>query len=172
MPKRRFKTSSRPWVTGDIKKAEAKWRIPETEWTGLEKKLMLAEMTRVGVIIMMNTHLFRWDGRIFLQRKGGPIGLRATCAVARVTMLHWDVQLQILLKRNNIHLDEGGRYMDDIRLFLDAVQEGWRWDMDGLYYCEEWRMEDELSGDSHTKRTAKVVGGMMNSLSEFLTLKT
>ena len=78
LPKRRFKTSSRPWVTGDIKKAEAKWRIPETEWTGLEKKLMLAEMTRVGVIIMMNTHLFRWDGRIFLQRKGGPIGLCAT----------------------------------------------------------------------------------------------
>ena len=77
-------------MTGDVKKAENSWNIPEVEWTKLEQKLVVAEMTRIGVITMMNTHLFQWDGKFYLQRKGGPIGLRATCAVARMTMLFWD----------------------------------------------------------------------------------
>ena len=42
--------------------------------------------------------------------------------------------------------------------------------MDGLYYREEGKMKDALSGDSNTKRTATVVRDMMNSLSEFLNL--
>ena len=79
---------------------------------------------------------------MFLQLKGGPIGLRATCAVARVTMLFWDEKLAKKLKDNNIILDDGSRYMDDVRLVMDAIQEGWRWDNGGLYYSEGWKLED------------------------------
>ena len=53
LPKRNHKTGSRPWVTGDFKKAELAWSIPQVEWTKLEERLMLAEMTRIGVIVMM-----------------------------------------------------------------------------------------------------------------------
>ena len=48
LPKRNHKTGSRPWVTGDFKKAELAWSIPQVEWTKLEERLMLAEMTRIG----------------------------------------------------------------------------------------------------------------------------
>ena len=131
LPRRKHKTSSRSWVTGKMKNAENSWNIPEVEWTDLEKRLMMAEMTRMGVIVMMNSHIFRWDGKLYLQRHGGPIGLRATCAVARVTMLFWDEKLACVLKRNHIDLDQGMRYMDDVRLVLDAIHEGWRWTEDG-----------------------------------------
>ena len=107
LPIRKSKTGSKPWVTGSIKNAEDSVNIPNREWTGIEEKILLAEMVRIGVIVMMNTHLFRWNGKIFLQKKGGPIGLRATCCVARITMLHWDGKLMRKLKLNNIKLDEG-----------------------------------------------------------------
>ena len=48
LPKRVHKTGSRPWVTGDFKKAELAWSIPQVEWTKLEERLMLAEMTALG----------------------------------------------------------------------------------------------------------------------------
>ena len=70
LPTRKFKTSSRPWVTGSKKTAEKRWNMPKVEWSDLEKTMMLAEMTRIGVIVMMNTHLFRRNGKIFLQGKG------------------------------------------------------------------------------------------------------
>ena len=170
LPKRNHETGSRPWVTGDFKKAELAWSIPQVEWTKLEERLMLAEMTRIGVIVMMNSHLFRWDGKIFLQRQGGPIGLRSTCAVARITMMHWDGKLAEFMDVNNIRLEMGARYMDDVRLILDSIHEGWRWDRGGLYFSEGWKLEDEKSGETSTQRTARVPRDMMNDVLKFLNL--
>ena len=170
LPKRKHQRSSRPWVTGSMKEAEAKWVTPDIEWTEMEKRLMVAEMTRVGVIVMMNTHLFRWNGKLYLQKKGGPIGLRATCAVARVVMLFWDDKLAEVMKFNNIKLDDGMRYMDDVRLVLDALHEGWRYMDGGLYFSEGWRMEDLATEESGTQRTARILKDMMNDIMKFLNL--
>ena len=115
------------WVTGDFKKAELAWSIPQVQWSKLEERLMLAEMTRIGVIVMMNSHLFRWDGKIFLQRQGGPIGLRSTCAVARITMMHWDRKLAEFLEASNIRLEMGARYMVDTRLYSFRLEMGSWW---------------------------------------------
>ena len=92
--------------------------------------------------MMINTHLFRWVGRIFLQKNGGPIGLRAKCCVARITMLHWDGKLLEKLKQNNLKLDEGARYMDDVRAILAGLRKCWRWIDNCLYFCKEWEAED------------------------------
>ena len=47
-------------------------------------------------------------------------------------MLFWDQQLEKTLMENNICLTDGSRYMDDVRLVLDALREGWRWEDGGL----------------------------------------
>ena len=153
-----------------MKNAEASLNIPDKEWTRLEEKILVAEMVRIGVIVMMNTHLFRFDGKIFLQKEGGPIGLRATCCVARITMLHWDGKLIEKLKQNNIKLDEGARYMDDIRAILAGIRAGWRWIDDGLFYCKEWEEEDKMLGETPTQRTSRILQGIMNSIMNFLNL--
>ena len=157
-------------MTGSIKNAENSWIIPDKEWTDWEKRVLVAEMVRIGVVVMMNTHLFRWDGRIFLQKKGGPIGLRATCCVARITMLHWDGKLLAKMKQNNLRLDEGARYMDDVRAILAGIREGWRWTDDGLYFCKEWEAEDRLLEETPTQRSARILQGIMNSILSFLKL--
>ncbi len=38
----------------------------------------------------MNNHTYKFNGEIFLQNGGGPIGLDLTGAIARVFMLSWD----------------------------------------------------------------------------------
>ena len=43
-------------------------------------------MMMIGVTEMMNSRLYMFNNKILLQQAGGPIGLRATCAVARVVM--------------------------------------------------------------------------------------
>ena len=65
-------------------------------------------------------------------------------------MLWWDGQLLDILMRNNIRLEEGACYMDDIRLLLNSIKEGWRWDGSGLAHCEEWEREDKDSGETPT----------------------
>ena len=73
MARNKSKKEGRPWVTGLMKNAEASWIIPNKEWTRLEERILVAELIRIGVIVMMNTHLFCRDGKIFLQKEGGLI---------------------------------------------------------------------------------------------------
>ena len=59
-----------------------------------------------SVITMMNTHLYEFNGKIFLQQAGGPIDLRGTCAVERVVMNHWDTLWIGLLKAEKMTHEE------------------------------------------------------------------
>jgi hypothetical protein len=79
----------RPGVTSDPRK-EGNWIFPDTELTELEQRMVIAMMVQIGVIVAMNTHQYSFDGKMFLQNAGGPIGLRVTCAIARVVMNTWD----------------------------------------------------------------------------------
>ena len=54
--------------------------------TKREKRMIVATVIHLGVLTMINTHMYEFDSEIFLQRAGGPIGLRSTCAVTQVTM--------------------------------------------------------------------------------------
>ena len=93
---------------------EEHWFFPSMQLTASEKRMVVAMVVKVGVLIMMNTHVYSWNGESYLQKAGGPIGLRSTCAIARVVMNEWDARWQELSVRNNIILRKGDHYMDDI----------------------------------------------------------
>ena len=111
---------------------EEHWYFPTAELTEADKRMIVATVVKVGVLVMMNTHVYTWNGESYLQKAGGPIGLRSTCAVARVVMNEWDARWTTLCKKNNIILGKTNRYMDDIRAFLKALREGCRWREGGL----------------------------------------
>ena len=117
---------------------------------------------------MMNTHLYSFNGKVFIQQAGGPIGLRSTCAVARIVMNEWDIRWLKEMKDNNIAIIKGERYMDDIRAILNALKKGWRWWQGGLWFCEEWLGEDQRDGKSACRRTADALLGSMNDVFNFL----
>ena len=136
LPVRTAKGGTRPWVSSKPGN-ETNWRFPKVEYTALEKKKMVATIVQIGVLVMMNTHLYNFNGSTFLQCEGGPIGLRATCAVARVVMNEWDARWMNLMKVNNITIMDGERYMDDVRAILKALKPGWRWWDGGLHFCQD-----------------------------------
>ena len=84
IPRRRKRQGTRPGPTGkdprsrDIGSQE-QWIFPDIVLTEDEKRRILAAVVRVAVEILFSTHLYTFGGEVFLQQKGGPIGLRATC---------------------------------------------------------------------------------------------
>ena len=66
--------------------------------------------------------------KLFNQREGGPIGLRSTCALARVVMGRWDCKWKKRMNSCNIKVEDDGRFVDDARVFLYPIRPGWRWE--------------------------------------------
>ena len=122
---------------------------------------------RLAVEVLFRTHVYSFKGNLYRQADGGPIGLRATCAIARVCMAQHSVMWQNRMKDSNINIAGSGFYVDDGRVFMHPLRPGWRWTEDGLWYCREWELEDEsLSNIEITKRA---VGKSMDGMIECLT---
>ena len=64
-------------------------------------------------------------GKIFKQQKGGPIGLRGTCALARLCMQIFDVKWEGILEKLRIPVELITQYMDEGRAFLAPLKPGW-----------------------------------------------
>ena len=173
LPWRSKKSGVRPGVTGDGPMGADsgdcdQWTFPRICLTKLEKRKIVATVVQMGVIVLFNSHVYQFGGKFFLQKKGGPIGLRATCAIARVTMLSWDVKWQQIMKENGIEMEACGRYMDDLRAFLYGIRKGWRWWDGELCYCQEWEREDEAVGMCDLERTTTVLQEIMKEVCHFL----
>ena len=79
----------RPGVSSNPNNDEC-WTYPKGERTDFEERMIVAMAVQIGIIAVMNTHQYSFNGKTFLQKAGGPIGLRSTCAAARVVMNEWD----------------------------------------------------------------------------------
>ena len=136
----------------------------------MEKKLILATVMQIAVRAVFDTHVYQFAGKIYHQQRGGPIGLRATCAIAKVVMGDWDRRLHKIMSDNGLCIEEAARYVDDVRLWLHAIEMGWRWtENKKLEYREEWRVEELKQNMTATGKTASVLIDIMNSVSGMLT---
>ena len=51
---------------------------------------MIARMFGIAVHTAMSNHTYRFDGKVYQQEDGGPIGDELAQAVARIVMIWWD----------------------------------------------------------------------------------
>ena len=176
LPRRRHHNGTRPGVTGvDPRGPEAgnqdQWKFPPgVKLTEKEKRMIVATVMKIAVMVLFRTHVYEFGGKFFLQKKGGPIGLRSTCAIARIVMLWWDERFLALVAANNLTLEEQARYMDDIRVWLYSIRLGWRWTRDGLRFCRDWRKEEMAGGMTGLQKTMEILKGMMNDICDWLIL--
>ena len=49
----------------------------------------------------------------------------------------------------------GMRYMDDIRILMKAIKEGWRWENGRLKFKKCWQQEELREGISREKKTSR-----------------
>ena len=123
-----------------------------------------------AVMTLFKTHCYTFGGKYYLQKQGGPIGLRSTCCIARLVMIWWDKKLLELMGTSNMTLEECQRYMDDIRLWMYSIRLGWRWTDGELVFSSTWRQEELDRGMTGLEKTTEVVKNMMNSICNFLSL--
>ena len=85
-------------------------------------------------------------------------------------MLWWDEEFLEVLKKNNLAIIRGARYMDDVRLWLRAIRLGWRWQDGKAQFRKEWREEEMAAGMTLLQKTSEVLEGAMNSVCSWLRL--
>ena len=76
--------------------------------------MIIAMVAQKSVLAIFKTHTYWFANKFFLQRRGGPIGLRSTCCIARLVMMWWDEKLLDVIKQSNVKIIGSARYMDDV----------------------------------------------------------
>ena len=54
---------------------------------------IIAEVVSMAIRAMFRNHFYKFGGKMYCQARGGTIGLRGTCAVARMVMQLFDLKL-------------------------------------------------------------------------------
>ena len=68
LPRRTARVGVRPGVTASPTNEEH-WAFPWVELTEYKKRLIVATVVKIGVL-EMNTHIYSWNGEIYLQKAG------------------------------------------------------------------------------------------------------
>ena len=145
---------------------QEQWVFPRVVLTEEDKLEIIGTVLSIATTTMFSHHYYSFGGAKFKQKGGGPIGLRGTCAVARLMMQIFDVKWEEQLRDLCIKIWLNTRYMDDGRTAMPPLRPGWRWDEGSLKYCVRWEKEDqELTNLEITKR---VILGTLNTVEEYL----
>ena len=81
---------------------QEQWRFPDVVINEEERREIIATVVSIAVKELFSNHLYTFGDKTYRQTRGGAIGLRATCAIARVTMNMWDDLWTRKLKDLNI----------------------------------------------------------------------
>ena len=96
LPWRRKIRGSRPGMKGcgprgKLRGDTEQWVFPRVVLTETEKKDLVATVVQIMTEALFENHFYTFGNKTYHQKGGGPIGLRGTCAVARVTMQMFDI---------------------------------------------------------------------------------
>ena len=115
-----------------------------------QKRRLISKVVGVAVLTVFRHHMYQFNGEVFSQDGGAPIGLRLTSICARIVMDHW---ASIFLTRvseagTDVHLF--AKYVDDVNLVLSGLALGTRWSKDTmtLTHLDSLEREDRESGRS------------------------
>ena len=175
LPWRRKNQGCRPGVRGIGPKGpevgdQEQWVFPRITLTAEDKLEILGTVLDIATTALFSHHYYSFGGSKYKQKDGGPIGLRGTCAIARLMMQIFDVKWEGTLKDLCIKIWLNCRYMDDGRTAMPPLKPGWRWMEGSLKFCTKWEREDqELSSLEITRR---VILGTLNMVEDYLSFTT
>ena len=103
---------------------------------------------------------------------GGPIGLKATGYVARLTMDRWIQLFRQKLEDHGLIIKLLKKYVDDVVVVVDNIKPGSRLEEGQLRYRSEWEEEDKRQGVTPDQNTMRYLNGVANSFFKFLQFTT
>ena len=111
----------------EASKAESKWTTGKEQLSRGERRAIIAKVIEIAIRETFRNHVYRFDGQLFRQTKGGAIGLRLTGIVCRLVMDRWVTNLIKALDQVGITLDLLAKYVDDVNTVLPVIGRGLRW---------------------------------------------
>ena len=130
-----------------------------------DNKKIISKVIEILVVTTFETHVYAWGGKIFMQSKWCPIGVRASGTVAKVAMEKWIQALEAALVEGGLKVHLLLKYVDDVLVAMETVQLGARW-LDGkLVYTKEALEDDRKEGRTRKEVTWKILAEVANSIS-------
>ena len=124
------------------------WRFARNYELHIQKK-MVATMVHIATLVLMQTSLYSFGGKVYQQMSGSGIGLRASACIAKVTMAIWDKEWAVAESLWGLKVHLYFRYIDDLRLYLKAIAKGWWWS-DGRWVFDP-NIEDHRDPETRTR---------------------
>ena len=113
------------------------------------KREMMGRLLQIVTIVLMSSSCYSFAGEIHRQTKGAGIGERGSACVARTIMSLWDKLRACCQNKNGLFCPLFIRYVDDIRIYLHPIAEGWAWS--GQSWTFDPDLKDGLSFKERTK---------------------
>lgn len=151
--------------TDQNNKKENKWN-----WIGVKqpdkdiKREIIAKAMEIFIEAIMTNHVYQFEGELFHQTDGGPIGLLITGTLARVVMLMWDQMYLKKLEYLKIQPRMYVRYVDDEGIAADPIKKGMKYE--GGELVEDVETDEDRLGteEDDITRTARIYREIADSV--------
>jgi hypothetical protein len=131
-----------------------------------EERKMMGKILKITVLAVMGNHMYRFNGKVYLQQDGGQIRLEVTQALARVVMRKIDKLIKMKFDEEKIVMNMYGRYIDDANFVVVPPPLGTRVE-DGKLVVKMEKVEKDR-GEERDRRTARILRELTNGLSPMI----
>ena len=148
---------------------EKQWIFPTKVLDKTEIKQVVARVVEIATRTLFENFSYKFEGKHFKQKKGGPIGVRATGSAAELVMQDWSEKYLQILQNSELWVGLLSGYVDDGRQACSILEKGMRFSEqeNKFSFSKEAELEDarlEKMGESKNQRMARVCQPAMNSI--------
>ena len=160
-----IKTRARS-LSSKINRNMDNWSVNLSNISCQEKRMLIALCLKVSILALLDSTCYSFGSKIFKQKWGAGIGLRASACMAKVVMGLLDRMWAQAQSTWNLNIYLYFRYIDDMRIFLHPISKGWRWTDKG------WMYSDEDDNRSNLERTKEELAKSFNAVTDFIQFTT
>ena len=125
VPIRKGKSNAR-FLLAKTNRVLNEWKIKQENFTDELKKKMLERLLQIITIVLMSSSCYTFAGEIYRQVTGAGIGERGSACVAKT--INRDKLWACGQFKGGLFCPLFIRYVDDIRIYIHPLNEGWTWD--------------------------------------------
>ena len=179
LPKRVSNKGSTPTMAGVTGKwnPEKQWEFSEQEINNQIRMKIIATVTMIALVTLFENFSYKFGGKNYKQKSGGPIGVRATGAASNLIMEDWAEEFLKILENSGLWVAMAGGYVDDGRKITSMLEKGSRFDEnEKKFILDKGGLEEdarlEKVGESNNEFMARILIKAMNSINKDLTFTT
>jgi hypothetical protein len=151
-------------------KGDEKWTWEQSDEPDRgQRRRMLSRLVNKMVVLVMKNHVYQFDGKLYRQKEGGPIGLLLTGTISRIVMLEWDRRYLNRLTDLDLTPSMYYRYVDDQGVAVWSTPPGLEY-KEGKLVMRKAGDEGTEDDEKPDKRTAAIYRDIGNSIMNMIQL--